>query len=173
MHTPDRRVAFIVNGVVQHAIRESGRSALRLVGESTPESELIERWCGLRFSRDAVALTVSAANKTVLLLAGPDQPVDLAPLGDLYFTEVSRFCRGCRLTGSVAEFANAAGGPEVLDDCLRKLLDERRSPDAAFAAVPKLREPIMKRLQQTRFRRARTGIIPKIGPRTIGIDLFI
>jgi hypothetical protein len=173
MNSPDRRIAFIVNGVVQQAMRDSGRTALRLVGENTPESELIERWCGVRFSKDAASLTVTAASKTLLLLAGPDQPVDLAPLGDLYFSEIARFCRGCRLTGSAAEFANAAGGAEVLDECLRKLLDERRDPDAAFAAAPQLREPVLKRLQQTRFRRARAGIIPKIGPRTIGIDLFI
>lgn len=173
MNAADERIGFVVNGVVQQAMRDSGRSALRLVGEATTEAALIERWCDISFSREAASLTVTASSKTALLLAGPDQAVDLAPLGDLYFSEIARFCRGCRLTGSVAEFSKAAGSPEILDDCLRKLLDERRSPHAAFAAAPHLREPVLRRLQQTRFRRGRAGIIPKIGPRTIGIDLFI
>jgi hypothetical protein len=172
MQTAERRIGFIVRGVVHQAMRDSGRASLRLLGEPGPESELIERWCGTRFSREAASLTVSSASKTVLLLAGLEQPVDLLPLGDLFATEVQRFCRA-RPSGSVAEIANAAGGLEIVDDCLRKLLDERRDPDAAFAAVPHLREPVLRRLQQTRFRRARAGIIPKLGARTIGIDLFI
>jgi hypothetical protein len=173
MQTPDSRVAFIVRGVVQQVMRDSGRNMLRLLGETCPESDLIERWCGIRFSRDATALTVSPATKTALLLAGVDQPVDLTPLGDLYLTEAASFHRAIRPAGSPAEFAKAAGGIEIVDDCLRRLLDERRDADAAFAAVPHLREPMLLRMTQTRFRRARAGIIPKIGPRTVGIDLFI
>jgi hypothetical protein len=172
MQTVEQRIGFIIRGVVQQAMRDSGRSTLRLIGEETPEAQLIERWCGQRFSRDAASLTVSSFSKTSLLLAGVDQPVDLSPLGDLYASDITHFCR-CRLSGSAAEFANAAGGAEILDDCLRKLLDERRDADAAFAAAPQIREPLLRRLEQTRFRRARAGIIPKIGARTIGIDLFI
>jgi hypothetical protein len=173
MQTADSRVAFIVRGVVQQVMRDSGRNVLRLLGETSPESDLIERWCGIRFSRDATALTVSAATKTALLVAGVDQPVDVTPLGDLYLTEAARFHRAIRPTGSAAEFAKGAGSIEILDECLRRLLDERRDPEAAFAAAPHLREPVLLRMQHTRFRRARSGIIPKIGPRTIGIDLFI
>ena len=172
MPAAEQRIGFIVRGVVHQAMQDSGRSTLRLIGDATPDSELIERWCAVRFSRDAASLTVSSVNKTVLLLAGIEQPVDLSPLGDLYASELGQFCPGSRLSGSAAEFANMAGGVDILDDCLRKLLDERREAEAAFAAAPHLREPLMRRMQQTRFRRTRAGIIPKVGPRTVGIDLF-
>ena len=71
------------------------------------------------------------------------------------------------------ELADMAGGMNRLDDALRKLLDERRAADAAFAGLPHIRDAVMTQLQKTRFRRAQSGIIPKLGARTIGIDLYI
>ncbi len=165
-----QRIAFVVRGVVRQAMADAHETQLCLVHESSAQSALIEEWCALRFSGHGLA--TSAANKTELLL-GAAAPAAVTPLGDLYASEVAVFCGRYELSPTVRELAEAAGGIELLDAALRKLLDERHDPDAAFRYIPALREPVLRRLQQTRFRRAQSGIVPKLGARTIGIDLFI
>lgn len=164
------RIAFVVRGVVRQAMTDAGETQIRLVHEPAAQSELIEQWCALRFSGHGLA--INAANKTELLL-GAAAPAAVFPLGDLYASEVAAMCGSFELSPAARELADAAGGIEPLDQALRKLLDERRDPAAAFQHIPALREPVLRRLQQTRFRRARSGIVPKLGARTIGIDLFI
>lgn len=164
------RVAFVVCGVVQQSLHDAGADAVRLVGEAGVQSALIERWCSLSFS--AAGLSVNAANKTELLLGVPDAAA-LIPLGDLYASEVAAYAGSYELGPAGRSLADAAGGVERLDEALRRLLDERRAPHAAFQHIPALREPVLRRLQATRFQRARLGIVPKLGARTIGIDLHI
>ena len=117
-------------------------------------------------------LSVSAANKTELLL-GQAEPAALIPLGDLYASEVAEYAGSYQLGPAGRSLAEAAGGLDRLDAALRKLLDERRAPHAAFQHIPALREPVLRRLQETRFQRTQLGIVPKLGARTSGIDLFI
>lgn len=164
------RIAFVIRGVVRQAMNDAGETHARLVHEPSAQSALIEQWCALRFSGHGLA--INAANKTELLL-GTAAPAAVLPLGDLYASEVAAFCGSCELSPAVQELAEVAGGLEPLDEALRRLLDERRDPDAAFRHIPALREPVLRRLQQTRFRRAQSGIVPKLGARTNGIDLFI
>lgn len=171
--TAEARVAWVVRGVVQQAIRDAGISGLRLVEPASAASKLVERWCETTFVAGEPALGVSALNKTELLLADVSVHADLYPLGDLYASELATFAPGAVVSRSVAELAAAAGGLEQLDAGLRGLLDERRTADAAFAGMRHVRDEVMARLRATRFRRTQTGIIPKLGARTIGIDLFI
>ncbi len=173
MQNAESRVARVVRGVVEQAMRDAGASALELVGAASLQSRLIARWCGVQFATAPGALLVSAQNKTDLLLAGPTARADLYPLGDLYASQVAGFCGDCELTDATVRLVAAAGSVEQLDQALRWLLDERRDEATAFAALPELRATVLDQMQQTRFRRAHTGIIPKLGARTIGIDLFI
>ncbi|HEY0303996.1 MAG TPA: hypothetical protein VGC44_03440 [Longimicrobiales bacterium] len=172
MREPEQRIALVIRGVVRQAMVDAGVEALSLAHAPTAASALIERWCGTAFQQNGKALMVSAASKTDLLLAGPAAGADLYPLGDLYASELAAW-GVTELDARLRDMARQAGGIEPLDGVLRKLLDERRPPDAAFAGLPHIRDAVMKRLQDTRFRRAHMGIVPKIGPRTIGIDLHI
>lgn len=168
----EARAAFVIGGVVRQALEDARRNALALVDPPSAASQLIERWCGIGFTDADSALTVSAASKTELLLATDTPSADLYPLGDLYARDLAGF--GVRtLATDLQELAQLAGGVEKLDGALHKLLDERRVADAAFADLPHIRDAVMTRLQKTRFRRAHLGIVPKLGARTIGIDLHI
>lgn len=173
MPDAESRVAFVIRGVVRQAMTDAAVPALRLVEPASPASRLIERWCGVSFQAGAPALAVSAASKTDLLLAVTDAPADLYPLGDMFATEVAGFAGTAPLRAELAALAEAAGGLARLDAAMRRLLDERRPADAAFADIPHIREAVLARLQATRFRRAHLGVIPKLGGRTIGIDLHI
>jgi hypothetical protein len=144
---------------------------LRWIGPVCAARGLVERWCDVAVGAGEPALTCSALNKTELLLAGVGERADLYPLGDLYASELAVFTEPA-LSDRVAGLAEAAGGLAELDAALRRLFDERRDAAAAFAAIPQLREQVLERLRETRFRRTQAGIIPKLGARTIGIDLF-
>jgi hypothetical protein len=173
MRSAEQRIALVVRGVVEQALADAGVGALSLVGPRTPASSLIERWCGRTFQAGEPGLTVIASTKTELLLAGPAGTADLCPLGDLYASEVSWLAGVDVLAPELQDLAAQADGVSRLDASLRKLLDERRSADAAFAELPHIRNAVLMRLQKSRFRRARLGIVPKLGARTIGIDLHI
>jgi hypothetical protein len=170
--TAEARAAFVVRGVVRQALADAGADALTLRGPPSAASTLIERWCGVPFADAGGALTVSSACKTELLLAPDPLSADLYPLGDLYARDLLAFGVGIDVA-EVQDLAEAAGGIEQLDGALHKLLDERRAVDAAFADLPHIRDAVMTRLQKTRLGRARLGIVPKLGARTIGIDLHI
>lgn len=167
----ERRVAFVVSGVVRQAMADAGVATVRFVAPPAGGRPLIERWCGVANDDDS-PLTVSAATKTELLLATHTTRADLYPLGDLYASELAAF-GVADLSDDLHQLAALAGGIEFLDGALRRLLDERQPLAAAFAGLPHIREAVMTRLQKTRFRRAHMGIIPKLGSRTIGIDLQI
>lgn len=172
MREPETRIAFVIRGVVRQAMVDAGAEGLRLGHAPTTGSALIERWCGTAFQLNGNALVVSAASKTDLLLAGPAPGADLYPLGDLYASELAVW-GVTEVDPRLRAITQQVGGIEQLDGVLRALLDERRPPDAAFAGLPHIRDAVMKRLQGTRFRRAHMGIVPKLGARTIGIDLHI
>ena len=169
--TAEDRVAFVVRGVVRQAMLDAGAPAARYMGSPAAGRALIERWCGVA-DADHAPFTISAASKTELLLAAQPTAADLYPLGDLYASELAAF-GVTSLAAELHELAAASGGVEFLDNALRRLLDERRPPAAAFADLPHIRDAVMTRLQKTRFRRAHMGIVPKLGARTIGIDLQI
>jgi hypothetical protein len=172
MEPAEARIAFVVRGVVRQAMAEAHAPVLQLVEGTAPAAQLIERWCNIELHADSGGLPVSAASKTELLLAGPGAPANLYPLGDLYSSDLAQW-GVIELHDELRALSREAGGIEPLDRVLRRLLDERRPADAAFADLPHIRDAVMTRLQKTRFRRANLGIVPKVGARTIGIDLHI
>jgi hypothetical protein len=117
-------------------------------------------------------LRLHPANKTTLLLSGAP-PADILLLGDLYYSQVVELAGSASLPAEVAELADACGGAERLDRILVRLYDHR---DEWAAAVADLTQPAQERLRQVlesaRFRRARIGLVPKLGSRTLGIDLY-
>lgn len=166
MHTAEARVAFVVRGVVREALRSAGARGVTLVDDRPKQAALLRRWCPEAFADDVAGenLLLSAANKTELLLARRRPHADLLPLGDLYASELADFAGGYELSEEIAELATSLGGIVALDGALRAFFDERREP-----ADPALRAW----LERSRFSRQQPGIVPKLGARTIGIDLFI
>ena len=173
MQTAETRVAFIVRGVVRQALHDTGMTSVKFAGCEQRQQELVLGWCDIVQNYDAGnALLLSAANKTELLLGEP-LAADVYPLGDLYASDLAQLCGGFDLGDAARRFAERAGGVRELDRALRGLLEERREPDQAFAHIASVRDDVMQRLEHNRFRLTHLGVVPKIGARTIGIDLFI
>ncbi len=119
------------------------------------------------------ALIANPLNKTALLLTPAAPPEPLLPLGDLFATDVRALVGDFSLPAPVRGLADEVGGIDALDAVLRAYFDERRRLAEALAPVP---EPARTRVQDAlaaaRFARRRVGLVPKLGPRTPGIDLF-
>lgn len=118
-------------------------------------------------------LTAHAATRTTLLLTRVPPPEPILPLGDLYAHEIVELAGDVALPPDVAELARRAGGIPALDHALARLLDRREAPaDALLDLDPPLRDVLRRRLRAGRFWRPRLGLVPKLGPRTIGVDLL-
>ncbi len=119
------------------------------------------------------ALIAHPINKTALLLSPSAPPEPLLPLGDLWATDVRELGGGYSLPAPVRALAEEAGGIEALDAVLRAHFDERRPLAEAIASMSATaRERIQAALVAARFARRHVGLVPKLGPRTAGIDLF-
>lgn len=124
-------------------------------------------------ARRAGALVASPVNKTALLLGGEPPPEPLLPLGDLYAGQVRALAGGWSGPAAVRELADRAGGIDMLDAALVRLVDERRSPADALAELPDgVADAVLRAFEAGRFGRRRLGLVPKLGARTPGIDLF-
>jgi hypothetical protein len=130
------------------------REALRVLVRLTPDS-----------------LAADPANKTALLLGGPLPPEPLLPLGDLYASEVAELGGGWSAPPEVLRLAELAGSVQRLDDALRELLD-RRDPAALDGLPPEAREGVRAALARGAASRLSGRVVPKIGFRTLGVDLF-
>ncbi|HEV2132244.1 MAG TPA: hypothetical protein VGR27_14110 [Longimicrobiaceae bacterium] len=116
-------------------------------------------------------LPASPENKTSLLLGGALPPEPLLPLGDLYASEVAELAGGWSAAPEVREMAKGAGGIERLDEALRERLEERDS--AGLDALPvAVRTTVEQALARGRASRLFPRIVPKIGSRTLAVDLF-
>ena len=173
MQKAEARVAFIIRGVVQRALRDAGLEQVVVAGGAA-ETELFRRWCDVAIADHSsnATLLLNTATKTELLL-GHVETAHVYPFGDLFASELAEFGGASKLSTEVADIAQRAGGMEALDQALRRLLDERRDPPEAFVHVPHLRDEVLQRLERTRFHRMQIGVVPKIGARTLGIDLYI
>ncbi|HYJ78160.1 MAG TPA: hypothetical protein VEW03_00960 [Longimicrobiaceae bacterium] len=117
------------------------------------------------------AVPAHPANKTALLLGGELPPEPLLPLGDLWATEVAALADGWSAPDAVLRLADEAGGIEALDAALRQLVDGRR-PDALDALPFAAREGVRRALAAGRAARLFPRIVPKLGVRTLGLDLL-
>jgi hypothetical protein len=117
------------------------------------------------------ALTAHPANKTELLLGAALPPEPLLPLGDLYASEVAALCGGWSASPEVRALAEAAGGVEALDAALRRWLDGR-DPTGVDVLPAEAAEQVRRRFRAGRAARLAPRIVPKLGTRTLGVDLL-
>lgn len=171
------RLARIVGGVVRQAVADAGAPGIVLLDADSPEGGLARRWCAEALGTERVwfdeaawpagALTAHPANKTVLLLS-PSPTAALLPLGDLYASEVRQLAGDWSGPATVRSLAAAAGDVASIDAALRRWAEERRGLEEAFDEQPEL----LRLLRAHRFTRWRGGLVPKLGGRTLGIDLW-
>jgi hypothetical protein len=116
------------------------------------------------------ALPAHPANKTALLLGREIPPEPLLPLGDLYASDVARLAVGWSVPPDVAAMAAAAGGMEALDEALRGWIDRRQA--SALDALPAdTAEAVRRAFAAGRAARTWPRLVPKLGYRTLGVDL--
>jgi hypothetical protein len=117
------------------------------------------------------ALPAHPANKTALLLGGALPPEPLFPLGDLWAGEVAALAGGWSAPEPVRRIAKAAGGVEALDAALARLVDGR-DPAALDALPAAAADEVRRALAAGRASRLFPRLVPKLGARTLGVDLF-
>ena len=117
------------------------------------------------------ALPADPANKTALLLGGGLPPEPLLPLGDLWASEVLALAGECSAPPEVAALAQAAGGIPALDEALRARVDGR-DPAGLDRLPPDVRDQVGRMLARGRASRRDPRIVPKLGVRTLCIDLM-
>ena len=115
-------------------------------------------------------LPTAADNKTQLIWGERLPPEPLLPLGDLYATEVRDLEGACTLPPQLTEL-----DPDqlaVLDEALARVIDHGASTSLAFAGLPcELRDTASAALARSAWRGVLPPIVPKLGRRTLGVDL--
>jgi hypothetical protein len=177
--SPEARLAA---GWLEHGL---GGAALVRVREPVAQLELLLQKAadpdgatragaeGIRFTArllSDVAL-VNPANKTAILLSGDLPPEPLLPLADLYASEVRELAGDWSAPPPVRALAERAGGIEVLDRALRELF-EARNPEALDALPGEIGHSVRAALARGRAARRSYHVVPKLGSRTLGVDLF-
>lgn len=174
------RLGRIIGGVVRQAVEDAGAAGVRIVEADSPEGRLLADWCRLALgdgrvftgSVEARAVHAHPVTKTVLLLDEPPL-APLLPLGDLYASQAGELTGDWSAPDSVRELAGLAGGIGALDGALRAWADERRPLGEALAPLgAEAAAAVAAALQAQRWRRWRLGLVPKLGGRTFGIDLW-
>ncbi len=117
------------------------------------------------------AIPAHPANKTALLLGGEMPPEPLLPLGDLWASEVAELAGAWSGPPDATMAASLLGGIEALDGALRGFVD-RRDPSALAALPREVAWVVTGALARGRPSRLHPRIVPKIGARTLGVDLF-
>lgn len=141
---------------------------LHLLPPVSPD-HVAEEMRRMRARLEPGALPAHPANKTALLLGGELPPEPLLPLGDLYASQVQALAGGWSAPEDVRALARAAGGVEALDAALRAAF-EGRDP-SALDRLPNA-GAVRRALARGRASRVHPRIVPKLGPRTLCVDLF-
>lgn len=191
------RIGRVVAGVLEQALVDAHAERLVLLADGSPEAKLLEQLVGSRLGsrlhrvpasggapadlleawaratrEHPDALVAAATNKTAAVLGGAP-PVPLLPLADLWASQVEMLCGAWTAPDAVRSLAQRAGGAAVVDRALAALVDQRRAPDDAAAYLPaELRGTLLALWERARFARRRIGLVPKLGARTLGVDLF-
>jgi hypothetical protein len=119
------------------------------------------------------ALIAHPANKTVLLLGGRLPWADLYPLGDLWASQVEVLARSWSGPPEIEAVVAAAGSLAAVDAALARLVDGREDAASACASLPAAAaQQLVTLYERGRWFRTRSRLVPKLGARTLGIDLF-
>jgi MoxR-like ATPase len=117
------------------------------------------------------ALPALPANKTALLLGGALPPEPLLPLGDLFAGEIRALTGNWSAPAAVRDLAERSGGVERLDQALRAW-SEGRDAGALELLPAGVRPEVRGALARGAASRLALRVVPKIGSRTLGVDLF-
>ena len=168
------RVSAILRGVLQQAVADAGVRHVSVQGEDDA-ARFVRDLCVAALGADAIQpgnLQIAPDCKTALLL-GTNPGADILLLGDLYYSQVAELAGSASLTPEQRALAAECGGTEALDRALSRFFDQRERWDTAVSDLsPAARARLRRALDAARFRRARLGLVPKLGPRTLGIDLY-
>jgi len=168
------RVSVVLRGVLQQAVADAGARRVSVQG-ADEAAQFVRDLCVAALGANVVqagGLQIAADSKTALLL-GSSPRADILLLGDLYYSQVVELAGSASLTPDQNEIAAGCGGAEALDRALSRFFDQREKWEAAVSDLPAAaRKQLKHALDAARFRRARLGLIPKIGSRTLGIDLY-
>ena len=165
------RIERVLTGVLKQAFADAGTLHFDVAGTGS-EADFVRSLCEQAGGSPGGGLRVDTASKTVLLL-GAVPHADVLPLGDLYHTQIVALIGPAELGAPARELASLCGGAETLDGALQRLFDERRpwshaTRDLSGPAAQELK----RHLDAARFQRTRVGLVPKLGSRTLGIDLY-
>ena len=139
--------------------------------DSVPRWRVAEELRRLRARLAEGALSAHPASKTALLLGGELPPEPLLPLGDLWATEVATLAGGWSAPPEIESVATAAGGIDALDAALRRYVDGRDA--RGLDALPRdVADRVREMLAAGRAARRDPRIVPKLGGRTLCIDLM-
>lgn len=193
-----RNAARIVRTVCAAAVRDADSAGIVVLDDWTPEGELVYEWLVAELSEDRVwraaslapnlngeqdaaalrfafgrgALVAHPANRTALLLGGRLPWADLFPLGDVPAGRIEALAG--RWSGPPAlETLAGRVGLAAIDAALERMLDARMAPAAALAALgDDVARQVLAMYERGRYYRLRPRVVPKLGARTLGIDLF-
>ena len=168
------RVRRVLSGVVRQAVEDAHVERVEVLGDDAAAT-FVRDICTALLGANGIGpggLRLAGDNKTALLL-GSAPAADILLLGDLYYSQVVELIGAGAVSAEHAALAQACGGGQALDDALFRLYDRRQSWNAAVASLPvAARDTLKNALESARFRRARLGLVPKLGGRTLGIDLY-
>lgn len=157
----------IVRIVVSDAEMESVLHLAPVAGRERAGDEA--RRLRARLTEGAVA--AHPGNRTALLLGGELPPEPLLALADLWATQVAELAGGWSAPEPVRRIAELAGGIETLDAALRGWA-EGHDPSAIDALPGEAADAVRTALAAGRASRLHPRTVPKIGTRTLGVDLF-
>ena len=164
------RIERILTGVLRQAFTDA-RSSRYELAENGIAAEFAGHLCERAGGTRGEGIRIAAADKTALLL-GEVPHADVLPLGDLYHSQLVTLIGPFEPPESLRELAAQCGGTETLDRILQRFFDERIPWDRAAADLSAgARGDLRDRLDAARFKRTRVGLVPKLGARTLGIDL--
>lgn len=169
--TPEGELAYewLVETLGEARVWRGAALASNVHGKDRADTQMLAAW---HFATDRAGLIAHPATKTALLLGGPLPRADLFPLGDLYASQVAQLAGGWSVPGELEPVLRRIGGVDVLDGALVRLIDGRETRSAALAALGQAADEILRLYERGRFYRLRPGLVPKLGARTIGVDLF-
>lgn len=115
-------------------------------------------------------IPVSAANKTELIWAERLPPEPLLPLGDLYASQIHALAGDCTVPPPLADIEPHQ--LRAVDEAMARVVDDGIRPDVAFAELsPELRDAVISAMRRSAWKGTLPPVVPKLGRRTLGVDL--
>ncbi|MEE8148655.1 MAG: hypothetical protein V3T24_13685 [Longimicrobiales bacterium] len=115
-------------------------------------------------------IPMSAANKTELIWAKRLPPEPLLPLGDLYASQIHALAGACTAPPPLAGID--PDRLDAVDKAVAQVVEDGVRPDVAFAQLPsELRDAAISAMTRSAWKATLPPVVPKLGRRTLGVDL--